>query len=241
LFAMAVGMSVPLLLVGVSAGALLPRAGAWMQSVKFFFGVLMLGLALWIVTPVIPAWVPMLGWSALGLGYGALLLLSKSGRWSAKMIGVLFAAFGLVQLVGLATGGRDALEPLAHLSAKPPTKISFQRVKSVVELDAALAQAKGKTVMLDFYADWCVSCIEMEKLTFTDTRVQAHFADMVLLQADVTANNEDDKALLKRFNLFGPPGIIFFDKQGQEIRGGRVIGYQNADKFDRSLTLANSF
>jgi thioredoxin:protein disulfide reductase len=111
----------------------------------------------------------------------------------------------------------------------------------VAELDAALAQAKGKTAMLDFYADWCVSCIEMEKLTFTDTRVQAHFANMVLLQVDVTANNEDDKALLKRFNLFGPPGMIFFDKQGQEIRGGRVIGYQNADKFDRALTLANSF
>jgi thiol:disulfide interchange protein DsbD len=115
------------------------------------------------------------------------------------------------------------------------------RVKSSAELDAALAQAKGKTVMLDFYADWCVSCKEMEKLTFSDPRIQAQFGNMVLLQADVTANNADDKALLKRFRLFGPPGIIFFNKEGREIQGGRVIGYQNADRFLRSLTLANSF
>jgi thioredoxin:protein disulfide reductase len=239
LFAMAIGMSVPLLLVGVSAGALLPRAGAWMQSVKFFFGVLMLGLALWIVTPVIPGWAPMLGWAALGVGYGGYLLFEK-GSWRSRTVGLVFAAFGLTQMAGLATGGRDALAPLAHLSGTAK-KVQFQRIKSLSELDAVLAQTKGKTVMLDFYADWCVSCVEMEKLTFTDSRVQNHFAEMVLLQADVTANNEDDKALLKRFHLFGPPGIIFFDKQGREIQGGRVIGYQDADKFDRSLGLVKSF
>jgi thioredoxin:protein disulfide reductase len=103
-----------------------------------------------------------------------------------------------------------------------------------------LAQSSGKTVMLDFYADWCVSCKEMEKLTFADARVQAHFSNMVLLQADVTANNADDKALLKRFKLFGPPGIIFFDKQGHELQGVRVIGYQDADKFLRSLSQATN-
>lgn len=240
LFAMAAGMSVPLLLVGVSAGALLPRAGAWMASVKFFFGVVMLGLALWIVTPVIPGWVPMLGWAVLGIGYGGYLLRGSPRGWLPKIVGCAFALFGLVQLAGVATGGRDALAPLAHLN-KSAHRVEFKRVKSIAELDAAVAQAKGKTVMLDFYADWCVSCIEMEKLTFTDSRVQKHFADMVLLQADVTANNEDDKALLKRFRLFGPPGIIFFDKQGREIPGGRVIGYQNADKFEQSLTLMTSF
>ena len=240
LFAMAVGMSVPLLLVGVSAGALLPRAGAWMQSVKFFFGVLMLGLALWIVTPVIPGWVPMIGWASLGIGYGAYLLWVDRRGLLSKVFGVLFAVFGMVQLVGVATGGRDALEPLAHL-AGGVHKVEFQRVRSVAELDAVLAQANGKTVMLDFYADWCVSCKEMEKLTFSDARVRAHFSDMLLLQADVTANNADDKALLKRFKLFGPPGIIFFDKQGREIQGGRVIGYQDAEKFLRSLSLVTSF
>ena len=238
LFAMAAGMSVPLLLVGVSAGALLPRAGTWMESVKFFFGVLMLGLAIWIITPVIPGWVPMVGWAALGIGYGGFLLW-KSGN-VGKVAGLVFAAFGLVQLAGAATGGRDPLAPIAHWGGKIH-KTEFKRVKSVTELEAVLAQSAGKTVMLDFYADWCVSCIEMEKLTFSDPRVQAQFANMVLLQADVTEHNADDKALLKRFKLFGPPGIIFFDKQGREIQGGRVIGYQNAEKFLNSLSLATSF
>lgn len=240
LFAMAAGMSVPLLLVGVSAGALLPRAGLWMESVKLFFGVLMLALALWIVTPVIPGWVPMIGWAVLGLGYGGYLMWAERRGWLAKVFGLVILAFGLVQLVGVTTGGRDPLEPLAHLTGGAH-KVEFKRVKSIAELDAAIAQGKGKIVMLDFYADWCVSCKEMEKLTFSDSRVQAQFANMVLLQADVTANNDDDKALLKRFRLFGPPGIIFFDKQGREIQGGRVIGYQDADKFLRSLSLVTAF
>jgi thioredoxin:protein disulfide reductase len=234
LFALAVGMSVPLLLVGVSAGALLPRAGAWMQAVKIFFGVLMLGLALWIVTPVIPGWLPMVGWAALGLGYGAYLLRTHHSGITAKAVGLAFAAFGMVQFIGVTTGGRDALAPLAHLFGKTGHP-EFVRVKSVAELNAAIAQARGKTVMLDFYADWCVSCKEMEKLTFNDPRVLARFANMRLLQADVTANNDDDKALLKRFRLFGPPGIIFFDQQGNEIAGKRVIGYQDAEKFLSSL------
>lgn len=237
LFAMAVGMSVPLLLIGLSAGALLPRAGAWMDAIKRFFGVLMLALALWMIAPVIPTSVQMLGWAALGIGYGCYLLFARNWGWPAKAVGLIFAVFGVVQLVGVATGGRDALAPLAHLGGSSMKKIDFVRVKSISELDAAVAQAKGKTVMLDFYADWCVSCKEMEKLTFSDPRIQSQFADMLLLQADVTANNADDKALLKRFNLFGPPGIVFFDKQGREIPGGRVIGYQNTDKFLQSLAL----
>lgn len=241
LFAMAVGMSVPLLLVGVSAGSLLPRAGAWMDDVKHFFGVLMLALALWIVSPVLPVSVQMLGWALLGVGYGAYLLWGQRSGWLIKGIGLIVAALGLVQLVGVATGGRDTLAPLAHLTGTRAKHVEFMRVKSVAELDAVLAQSKGKTVLLDFYADWCVSCKEMEKFTFSDPRVQAQFANMVLLQADVTANNADDKALLKRFRLFGPPGIIFFDKQGREIQGGRVIGYQDTEKFLRSLGLITSF
>lgn len=241
LFAMAVGMSVPLLLVGVSAGSLLPRAGAWMEAVKRFFGVLMLALALWIMAPVMPAWMQMLGWASLGVGYGAYMLWTERGGWFSKALGLLFAAVGLVQLVGVGTGGRDVLAPLAHLTGKPVLQTKFVRIKSVSELDAVLAQAHGKTALLDFYADWCVSCKEMEKLTFSDPRIQSQFAGMLLLQADVTANNDDDKALLKRFKLFGPPGIIFFDKQGREIPGGRVIGYQDAEKFLQSLALATSF
>jgi len=238
LFAMAAGMSIPLLLVGASAGALLPRAGAWMNAISRFFGVLMLATALWMVSPVIPPVLQMAGWAALGIGYGAWLLRPGNGSWIAKAAAMVFAALGLLQLAGLATGGRDPLAPLAQFTGNSSAPVHFARVRSVQELDAMVAGAQGKPVMLDFYADWCVSCKEMEKLTFTDARVRTRFADMVLLQADVTANNADDKALLKRFNLFGPPGIIFFDRQGREISGGRVIGYQDADKFLRSLPAA---
>jgi thiol:disulfide interchange protein DsbD len=235
LFTMAIGMCVPLLLVGVSAGWLLPRAGVWMDAIKRFFGVLLLGVALWMVSPVIPAIAQLLGWAVLGVGYGSYLLFSKRWGGLSKAFGVAFALFGIVQLVGAGTGANDVLAPLAHLTGKQDVKTAFVRVKSVAELDAALAKAPGKTAMLDFYADWCVSCKEMEKLTFSDKRIQSQFSDMILLQADVTANSDDDKALLKRFNLFGPPGIIFFDKSGHEIAGGRVVGYQDADKFGTSL------
>jgi len=240
LFAMAVGMSIPLLAIGLSAGTLLPRAGAWMEAVKRFFGVLMLAVALWMVAPVLPSWLQMAGWAALGIGYGAWLIIPRGAGWRSKLAGMLFMLLGAVQLVGLASGGRDPLAPLAHLGSDHHVT-RFERVRSIAELDAALAQAKaqGKPAMLDFYADWCVSCKEMEKLTFTDTRVRQQFEGMVLLQADVTANNADDRALLKRFRLFGPPGIIFFGKDGVEATQSRVIGYQDAERFLRALALVN--
>ncbi|HSY28357.1 MAG TPA: thioredoxin fold domain-containing protein, partial [Burkholderiaceae bacterium] len=172
---------------------------------------------------------------ALGIGYGIYLIAGKQGGKPSAVFGTLFVLAGLVQLAGAITNAPDVFSPLAAFSGKVEAKTSFVRVKSVAELDAALSNTSGKTAMLDFYADWCVSCKEMEKLTFSDARIQSKFADMVLLQADVTANSDDDKALLKRFNLFGPPGIIFFDKAGHEINGGRVIGYQDADKFGASL------
>ena len=235
LFAMAVGMSVPLILVGVSAGALLPKAGKWMDSVKRFFGVLMLAMAWWLVSPVLPAAVQMMGWAALLVGYGMYLVLN-SGAWGGKTAGVVVAVLGLTQLVGVVSGGRDPLAPLAHLTGNQHTPLAFQRIKTVAQLDAVLAQTGGKTAMLDFYADWCVSCKEMEKLTFVDAKVRDKLANTVLLQVDVTANDADDKAMLKRFGLFGPPGIILFDGKGREIPGSRVIGYQNAGKFHDSLT-----
>jgi thiol:disulfide interchange protein DsbD len=241
LFSMAVGMSVPLLLVGISAGSLLPRAGMWMESVKQFFGVLMLAMALWLVSPVLPPVLQMLGWVVLGLGYGAYLLWNNRVGWIAKAAGMAFSVLGAVQLVGVSTGGRDALAPLAHLRGNGEVqRVVFKRIKSPADLDAVLADTGGKPVMLDFYADWCVSCKEMEKLTFTDARVRKQFDGMLLVQADVTANDADDKAMLKRFNLFGPPGIILFDKSGREIAGARVIGYQDADKFLRSLSAVNA-
>lgn len=241
LFSMAIGMSVPLLLLGVSAGSLLPRAGAWMEAIKRFFGVLMLGLALSILAPVIPNWALMVGWAALSLGYAGYLLWVRGWGRASKVIGGLFAVFGLMQLAGVITGSRNVVAPLSHLTGTVADKAEFVRVKSNAELDAAIAHANGKIVMLDFFAEWCRDCKQMERWTFTDPRIRAQFANMVLLQGDVTANNEDDKALLKRFKLFGPPGIIFFNKQGSEIPGSRVIGYQDADRFLQSLALATGF
>jgi thiol:disulfide interchange protein DsbD len=234
LFAMAIGMSIPLLAIGISAGSLLPRAGAWMESVKRLFGVLMLGVALWMIAPLIPAALQMALWAALGLCYGAWLLRGRG--MVAKFAGLVFLLAGAAQVAGLASGARDPLAPLARLRGTEHAS-AFTRIKSVAELDAALAAAAaaGKPALLDFYADWCVSCKEMEKLTFSDARVQQRFDRMLLLQADVTANDADDKALLKRFKLFGPPGIILFDgSRGAEA--GRVIGYQDADSFLHSLS-----
>ena len=235
LFAMAVGMSIPLLLVGVSAGSLLPRAGAWMDEVKKFFGVLMLAMAIWLVSPVLAPQLPMVAWSALFLSY-AFYLLRSTRHWAAMSFAGLLALLGAVQLTGVATGGRDALAPLAHLGIGPQhTGLVFKKVKTVEQLERQLADTSGKTVMLDFYADWCVSCKEMEKLTFTDAGVKALLADTILLQVDVTANDAHDKAMLKRFGLFGPPGIILFDRKGQEIADSRVVGYQDPVKFTASL------
>jgi thiol:disulfide interchange protein DsbD len=240
LFSMAIGMSIPLLLVGVSAGSLLPKAGHWMNSVKRFFGVLMLAMAIWLVSPVLPVKLQMLAWAALLLGYG-FYLMRPTRLWAANAFGAALAVLGILQLIGIASGGRDPLAPLSHLAAASHAEsgLKFTRIKTVDQLDAALAQAGGKTAMLDFYADWCVSCKEMEKLTFVVPKVKARLADSLLLQADVTANDEADKALLKRFNLFGPPGIILFDKTGKEIADSRVVGYQDAEKFSNSLAKLN--
>jgi thiol:disulfide interchange protein DsbD len=235
LFAMAIGMSIPLLLVGVSAGSLLPRAGMWMEAVKRFFGVLMLAMALWMATPVLPGLVQMLLWAALLLGYGVYLLRGR-GHWAGLAIGAASVVLGATQLVGVASGARDPLAPLARFTGGAPAQpLAFTRIKTVGQLDAALAATGGRTAMLDFYADWCVSCKEMEKLTFVDPAVKARLANTVLLQVDVTANDADDRAMLKRFGLFGPPGIILFDRQGKEIPDSRVIGYQDTNKFLSSL------
>jgi thiol:disulfide interchange protein DsbD len=233
LFAMAIGMSIPLLLVGVSAGSLLPRAG------MRFFGVLMLAMALWMAAPVLPGLVQMLLWAALLLGYGFYLLrgLGNRGHWAGLALGAACVVLGATQLVGVASGARDPLAPLARFTGGAPAQpLAFTRIKTVAQLDAALAATGGRTALLDFYADWCVSCKEMEKLTFVDPTVKARLANTVLLQVDVTANDADDRAMLKRFGLFGPPGIILFDKQGREIPDSRVIGYQDANKFLGSLS-----
>ena len=245
LFSMALGMGTPLVAVGVSGGLLLPKAGAWMGAVKRFFGVLLLAVAIWIVSPVIPVSVQMLLWAALLIGAGVFLgALESLGKdasgWErlGKAAGLLVLLAGVAQAVGAFSGARDPLRPLAGVfassqEAAPP----FETVATAADLNARL-KTVGKPAMLDFYADWCVSCKEMERFTFSDPRVKARLGQMALLRADVTANTPEDKALLKRFRLFGPPGIVFFDASGREIEGVRVIGYQPPEKFLQSLDIA---
>jgi thiol:disulfide interchange protein DsbD len=243
LFAMALGKGVPLVIVGVSTRSLLPHAGPWMDSVKKFFGVMLLGLAIWLVSPVLPAWAHLLAWGALAIGTAIFLraidpLPPHAHNWARfwKGIGMVLLLVGASLVVGAVGGSRDPLQPLGFLrsAATPGEHVAFERVKTLAELEARLAAA-DRPVMLDFYADWCVSCKEMEKYTFTDARVAAKMRRMTLLQVDVTANSDEDKALLKRFGLFGPPGIIFFDTAGKEIAGSRVVGYQPADSFLKVL------
>ncbi|HSI50073.1 MAG TPA: protein-disulfide reductase DsbD [Ideonella sp.] len=251
LFALAVGMSTPLLILGASAGAWLPRSGNWMNVVKHFFGLLLLAVALWIVQPVLPPALALVGWAALLLVTGFMLRPfdasphSAAPRvWLQRAAGAAALVYGVLLLIGAASGGRDALQPLAHIAsgraagaAEPPAEagLPFQPIRSVAELDQALKTA-GRPVMLDFYADWCVSCKEMERFTFSDAAVRSRLAGALLLKADVTANSADDKALLKRFQLFGPPGTIFFDRQGRELAPSRIIGFQDAPAFLRTLT-----
>ncbi len=248
---MALGMGVPLLLVGASAGVILPRVGAWMESVKQFFGVLLLTVAIWLITPVIPTWAVMLLWAFLLIGAAMFLRALdplpdhvNGYRRLWKGVGVASLVAGIALLLGALSGAKDPLQPLAGLSGggqkHAENALAFQRIKSVEDLDQRLASANGKYVMLDFYADWCISCKEMERFTFADSTVQAQLKDMVLLQADVTANSEADKALLKRFGLVGPPGIILFGRNGVEIKSFHVIGYLPSEKFLATLARALS-
>ena len=249
LFVMALGMGVPLIAVGVAARSVLPKVGPWMDGVRKAFGVMLLGVAVWLVTPVVPALVTMLAWAALLLFSGIFLhaidpLPASAKGWARfwKGIGVVMLIGGAAMLIGALAGSRDPLQPLAVLrsgsaAAATTSKPGFETVRTVAELDARLAAA-GRPVMLDFYADWCVSCKEMERFTFSDAAVRGRMDRMLLLKADVTANNDDDKALLKRFGLFGPPGMIFFDAAGAERDGLRVVGFMDAGPFGALLDRA---
>jgi len=251
LFAMALGMGAPLIVVGVLARSALPRPGPWMEGVKRAFGVMLLGVAVWLVSPVVPAIVPMLAWAGL-LVFSAIYLHAldplpaHASGWQRfwKGFGVLALLAGAALFIGALAGSRDPLQPLAILraqaaSAPAATHTAFQRVASVDELDQILKTAT-RPVMLDFYADWCISCKEMERFTFADPAVARRLEGFQLLQADVTANNDADKALLKRFSLFGPPGIIFFDAAGTERKNLRVVGFQDAETFGKVLEAARN-
>ena len=244
LFALSIGMGAPLLVVGATAGRFLPRAGGWMVTVKGAFGFVMLGLAIYILERLLPGPVILALWAVLivmaGVFLGALSPLGSDAgpaRKLGKGMGFLALIYGAVLLVGSLTGGHDPLRPITLAGgpgqATDHQGVEFERVRSVAELDSRLAEAaqRGQPVVLDFYADWCVSCKEMEKYTFSDPDVRAALSPALLLQADVTANNDDDRALLARFGLYGPPGIIFFGPDGRERRNFLVVGMMAAEDF----------
>ena len=259
LFAMSLGMGAPLLAVGAAQGKFLPKSGPWMVAVRNAFGFMMLGLAVWMLSRILPGNVTMLLWAVLvfmaGVFMGGLTTLSSDSTTPQKLgkgFGFLAIIYGIVLLLGGLSGGSNPLKPLATFGgvvtaghdattvASAHDELPFQRVKTVDDLDreVAAAAAAGKTAFLDFYADWCVSCKEMEAWTFTDGAVQATLANTVWLQADVTANDEADKALLDRFGVFGPPTIIFFGTNGQQRHGYEVVGYMKAEVFNEHLQQA---
>ncbi len=235
LFSMAIGMGMPLLAVGASAGQLLPRAGVWMDTVKQSFGALMLAVAVWMISRILPERVGYLLWIVPLAALAFILLrapLKKgTGRRVAQVIGTLAALHAAFIVFGATRGATNPLNPFQ--SAAAHVELPFQRIKSLDDLNAqvATANAAGKTVMLDFYADWCVSCKEMEKYTFPTAAVRAALANTVWLQADVTANDATDQALLKHFGIFGPPTIAFYGTDGMERRNFRVVGYMKAAEF----------
>jgi thiol:disulfide interchange protein DsbD len=244
LFSLSLGMGVPLLVVGASAGQLLPKAGAWMDSVKAVFGVMLLAVAVWMLDRILPGPVTLALWAALAFVSGYCLMTLggrevKSGADAVRRgLGALAIVYGVLMLIGALAGRSDPLQPLAGLGAggaagPAVAHTEFTRIKTLADLERELqaAQAAGQPVMLDFYADWCVSCKEMERYTFTDAGVQAEFARARLLQADVTANDAEDQALLQQFGILGPPTILFFDTAGRERQEFRVVGFKPADEF----------
>jgi thiol:disulfide interchange protein DsbD len=236
LFAMSIGMGTPLLIVGASAGKLLPKAGPWMDLVKKLFGVMMLAVAAWMLSRIVPERVTLFLWAVPALALAFLLWADTRTRSGAafalRAVGVLAGLYGVTLAAGAVLGGTDPLAPIPAFAAKHPT-LTFQPIHSVADLDREVARAReqGEGVLVDFSAEWCTSCKEMERYTFTDPSVQQALKRTVLLRADVTANTADDQALLKRFGIFGPPTIAFYGADGHERSQYRVVGYMKADAF----------
>jgi thiol:disulfide interchange protein DsbD len=245
LFALSLGMGTPLIVIGTSTGKWMPKAGAWMNAVKNLFGVLLLIVAVWLLSRVLPAGITMMLYGALAIGsaihMGALKFRKeKPGNWQDfwQAIGLIMLIYGAALIIGALSGNQSLLQPLKGLAigdrhAGTEAHLDFRPVKGIAGLQQALDEAKrnGQPVMLDFYADWCVSCKEMEAFTFPDPEVQQMLASFMVIQADVTANDAEDKALLKQLGLFGPPAIIFYDRNAVEIEGRRVVGYMKAGDF----------
>lgn len=248
LFAMSAGMGVPLLVVGTSAARWLPKAGPWMDAVKAVFGVALLGVAIWLLERILPPAIIMLMWGALLIGSAVYLgvLDRRSGKASGwqrlrRAIAIILLLLGVLEIIGAAAGGRDWVRPLHGIgSSRELIAPDFIMINNFAEFDRELAAASaaGKPVLFDFYADWCVDCKRMERYTFPEPVVRAALEGVVLLKVDVTDNNDQHQALLKYFGLYGPPATLFFDRQGQERRNYRLLGFQRADRFAEHIAQA---
>lgn len=241
LYLMGTGMGIPLLLVGTFGTGMLPRAGPWMVAVQNTLGVMLLAAALWFVYSLLPVWLLMIMTALLLIGCGMMLRaidplppdvpgLVRMG----KAIGMVLLVAGVAELIGVAAGHFDLLEPLGGVMRRSPTSgqgARFDAVRSNAELDQALRAARGQPVMVVFYADWCISCKELERFTFADSRVASEFAHWKLLRIDVTKNTTEDRAMLRRFGLFGPPALIFYDRNGGQQRDAQLVGFVGADAF----------
>lgn len=248
LFALSMGMGVPLILFGVSAGKLVPKAGPWMDSIKAVFGIALLALAIWMLERIVQGPIILLLWGVLAVASGVYLGALESvpqgaSGWKRlwKSLGLVLLLLGAIEIIGAASGGDDWMKPLKHMRSgsvvNSAEHVSFQRIKSLDDLDSAVNRANqsAQPAMLDFYADWCVECIRMERNTFGEPEIQSLFAQIKPLQADVTENDRTDQALMQKYGVIGPPAILFFDRQGKEMPAFRLVGYFEADEFANHL------
>ena len=248
LFALSMGMGVPLILFGMSAGKLVPRAGPWMDAIKAVFGIAMLALAIWMLERIVQGPVILLLWGMLAISSGVYLgalerIPEGASGWRSlwKSLGLVLLLLGTIEIIGAATGGDDWMKPLKNVRSGGQSvrleHVTFQKIKSLADLDAAVARANqaGKPAMLDFYADWCVECVRMERNTFGEPEIQNLFRQIQPLQADVTPNDEIDQALMAEYGIIGPPAILFFDRNGKELRGFRLVGFSEPEKFAEHL------
>jgi thiol:disulfide interchange protein DsbD len=214
LFVMSLGLGMPLLIIGIGAGKYMPKPGGWMNTVSKIFGVVMLGLAIYMLDRLLEQYIIYILFAVL-FGGSALYVLKSKG---------ILAKISAVVLLGIASY-------FGYLSTNiKDNHLKFQYVKTTQELDNILANTT-QPIMLDYWASWCVSCKELENITYADPKVREFLKGYLLLKVDVTKNNKDDQALMKRFNIYGPPALIFFDKNGIEIKSKKIIGYKNPKDF----------
>jgi len=244
LFFLGLGMGTPLLLIGISAGKLLPKAGLWMNAVKAFFGIMLLAVAIYLLSRVVPTLVIMILWASLlifsGIYIGALNKAENHFDKFKRALGIMLLAYGILILIGGAKGNSNPLKPLvstSEINQYGPLETSII-VKNVTELQKEIANAKGKPIMLDYYADWCISCVEIEHTTLQMPEIRSTLSNFIAIKVDITANNAESKKLLKLYKVVAPPTFIFIDKEGNEFDNLRLVGESNHQTFYTHLKRA---